>query len=794
MKKLSALLIVFVMLTTLVSSPISLAASYFSNNSALNSMFQQLEKVFLQYKKDELVPLKDYGIIIGSEEDKKDMIPRTKKPISAQQMKAAAQKKLNDIKVAVEIKEEELGGLTQQDYKTISDHFNKELMIAAKYSNFGWDTEGKEVHLYLDINSFDDEDMCDFKDLVGKFATMGKAKDEVNQADLQVKDNIIRYLNQSIQRGNTISPEILENLPTAVENLFVEHQLSKIEAARALALIHKEIYPPEGQSYQYDKYDGSKSLAEFIDDYDYQIEGIQEDREKEKQLEYYVFPADEPSPRAKQKITEDIIDGSLPESFAYGFNKPITLGELAKLYFGSGDNDNDKEVLEKTVIDDPAFDADSPDYIKLAYIFGMIDDTTNLDKPMTRVEAARKFAKGIIYDDYWDDLQVTDAAKIPIADQVSVATCIKHGMKTRIDKFEPQSSYTREEAILDHNSLDVFFIRGYKFSSRITDASKVIVGKNTLQLLFDSTSDMKTFIEDNYGDTVIGNIKPTGNYTKIDTGGALIEFFTPQNGIKFTVKNGTTNFDLEEGVYGPGVPYKIEPKVVKSTDKVDMNMQIDSTFKKLNAKLDAILAKIIKPNMTQEQKVKAIHDYVVLHVTYDIKYLDEQSLESVFVTIDKGRGVCGDYSLLFMHLCRRAGIPCIYEAGYLDIPHAWNSVYVNNQWLFVDTTWDDDDSGKIKYTYFLKDRFTFMRDHTPLMGSPDKDVFVDIDPMNIKSQDELRGYLLQNFIWTDGYQLTFRMADKNIKPVIGYMHDYYVTVSLKYDAKNNLYTVIAKDK
>ncbi|MNN46758.1 hypothetical protein D3C81_1611530 [compost metagenome] len=66
--------------------------------------------------------------------------------------------------------------------------------------------------------------------------------------------------------------------------------------------------------------------------------------------------------------------------------------------------------------------------------------------------------------------------------------------------------------------------------------------------------------------------------------------------------------------------------------------------------------------------------------------------------------------------------------------------------------------------------------------------------MNLKSQDEVRAYLLENFYWTDGFKMSFRMADKNIKPIIPYMWDHYVTVKLTYDAKNNLYTVTAKDK
>ncbi|WP_307402789.1 hypothetical protein [Paenibacillus anaericanus] len=87
-----------------------------------------------------------------------------------------------------------------------------------------------------------------------------------------------------------------------------------------------------------------------------------------------------------------------------------------------------------------------------------------------------------------------------------------------------------------------------------------------------------------------------------------------------------------------------------------------------------------------------------------------------------------------------------------------------------------------------------MKDHTPIMGVPDIDMYKDIDKMYIKNQDELRAYLLHNIYCVDGYKLTFRMSDKNMKPIISYMWDSDVKISLSYDENNNLYTVTAKAK
>lgn len=787
MKKLLSFIIVLLASLLILISVSFSATSYFSNNKALDSTFQKLEKEFLKYERDEVIPLRSMGPVITDKNQPR--IQRTSKKITDAQVKEAAQKRLNEIRVEIELKEEELGGLSQQEYKIISDHFEQQLVHLAG-SGYGWDFDGKYVSLYL--NAYDDE-LYNIKGLTGNLARMGKEKDQVDQADLHIKNKIIRYLNQSMQKGNKVSTLVLNQLPDKAEKLFVERGLSKVVAARALAMIHDDIFNPYEEAGK-TRYDGSVSTDEIIEIYEYWTEQMQRQRDDDKKKEYFEFSEDAPSNKAIKYITEEIILGKLPEYFTRGFNKTITLDELAMLLF------EDKELNEKIVIEDNIIASDSPDYIKYAFIYGMIDDQKDLDKPLTRLAAARKLINGTIYRKGLSNaLRITDAVKIPLSDQVTVSSCITGGMKTRVDKFEPQGNYTREEAIVDRFSFEFDNLRGYNIPLSLSEPTKIIVGKNTINLLFEDEDEIEEYIEDNFDDTALSKIKTNGSYTKIDTGCALIEFFTPETGIKFTIKNGSTFIDFEEGFYGSGLAYNIEPKVIDSNEKVDMNMQVDAIYKKLYSKLDEILAKIIKPGMTEEQKVKAIHDFVVKHITYDINYLDLHTVESVILTIDKGRGVCGDYSLLFMHLCRRASIPCTTEIGdpsYID--HAWNAVFVNGQWLFVDTTWDDGPNGKVLYTHFLKDRFTFMKGHMPYMGVPDEDFYSDsdIDPMKIKNQDELRAYLLKNFYWIDGFKLTFRMADKNMKPFIGYL---WTTkeiqkIELTYDSKNNLYTVTAKAK
>lgn len=775
MKKLLVFLIVLAL--SLNCTPI-FAASDFINNPALDATFAQLEETFLKSEQVDYMSLNGvFDPIYGIKEEK---LPKMTDAV----IKAAVNERLNEIKVAIEMKEERLGGFSKEEYKMISEQ-----LIHKSVTNSGqffWEEDNKTVWLTFGLA---DDEFEEFEGLVGNFKRMSsKEKDEVNQADLEVKDRTKRYLNQSIKAGHTVSPEIMEKLPGRLDSLFKELQPSKVIASKAMAVIHENIYET-----WVEKFDGSEPVESVVEGYKSMLEEFMEDRDSDRKYEEYKFPADLPSPEFREDFTKRILDGELSDSFTSGFSNPITLDELAKLYFELSEPDGKIQLEENTIAEN------SPGYIKLAYIYGMINSKDDPGKPLTRLEAARRLVNRSIYADSEPSeiLQFNDSAKIPVDDIVAVANSC---MGSRGINFEPQGMYTREEAISDSSAYASENIRGYDVPVYLEELSGLVVGENTVHLLFENNEQVEEYMQNHFEDEAIGNISRNGNYMRIDTGCALIELFTPEKGIKFTFKNGVKFADFDEEVYGPELSYKIEARALKDGETVNMDMRPDSVHEKLYQRLDAVLAKIIKPEMTTEQKVKAIHDYVVTHITYDLN-IDRgytPYVDRVVMTLDGGNGDCVDYVLLFEYLCDRASIPCVYEGGVAitnpaSPTHAWNAVFVNGEWKFVDTTWDDGDEKKISYKYFLVDRFNFMKDHTPKMGVPAEHLYPEIDPMNIKTQDELRIYLDREFYYIDGYKLTFRLTDKNLKPFIGYLWPGpEVRVVLTYDSKNDLYTIAAQ--
>ncbi|MGH0430651.1 S-layer protein [Bacillus mycoides] len=125
----------------------------------------------------------------------------------------------------------------------------------------------------------------------------------------------------------------------------------------------------------------------------------------------------------------------------------------------------------------------------------------------------------------------------------------------------------------------------------------------------------------------------------------------------------------------------------------------------------AIVSSIIQVGMDDHEKVKAIHDYVVQHVSYDTSYKAYTAYEALV----NRSAVCQGYTLLTYQLLKEAGIENHFVVGTGDgQPHAWNLVKIDNKWYHLDTTFDDpipDKQGRVTYSYFNLSDEQIARNH-----------------------------------------------------------------------------------
>ncbi|SET40952.1 transglutaminase domain-containing protein [[Clostridium] polysaccharolyticum] len=118
---------------------------------------------------------------------------------------------------------------------------------------------------------------------------------------------------------------------------------------------------------------------------------------------------------------------------------------------------------------------------------------------------------------------------------------------------------------------------------------------------------------------------------------------------------------------------------------------------KVNKTIKSKLNSMNLDKVSDYQKIKKIHNFIVNRVSYDQKYTKYTAYDALY----KKEAVCQGYALLFYKMATEAGIPCRIVTS---ASHAWNIVKLEDKWYHVDVTWDDPVSDKpvLRYDYFLK--------------------------------------------------------------------------------------------
>lgn len=139
----------------------------------------------------------------------------------------------------------------------------------------------------------------------------------------------------------------------------------------------------------------------------------------------------------------------------------------------------------------------------------------------------------------------------------------------------------------------------------------------------------------------------------------------------------------------------------------------------VSKKVTTIINSIIKKNMTELQKEKAIHDYLINTTKYNYDNFKngiyDPNDHSAYGPLILGTGVCDGYAKAMNLLLNKVGIESFVVVGIGNgTPHAWNIVKINGKYYNVDSTFDDPiGMGDIlRYTYFNKSDSFFSSDHS----------------------------------------------------------------------------------
>jgi hypothetical protein len=135
---------------------------------------------------------------------------------------------------------------------------------------------------------------------------------------------------------------------------------------------------------------------------------------------------------------------------------------------------------------------------------------------------------------------------------------------------------------------------------------------------------------------------------------------------------------------------------------------------------ESVLAQIIRPEMSELQKAKAIHDYIILNCVYDVSSVDTageyfftyrfytnrfnpqyfyinmfDDVHMPYGALVNGLAMCGGYSEAAWLLFSMSGLEAhvmsgvAWQEGYTPERHKWNLVKIDGKYGYVDVTWDD---------------------------------------------------------------------------------------------------------
>ncbi len=266
----------------------------------------------------------------------------------------------------------------------------------------------------------------------------------------------------------------------------------------------------------------------------------------------------------------------------------------------------------------------------------------------------------------------------------------------------------------------------YTYKNNITEYILLnYVYKNDFN--YDSSNEYKITDEFSYF-KLTDNYKPENKkdifniiYNAINNGYESFNFYC-QNSYETClddVKDLTSDYELLSVINNFVHPYNSYNKLnvtINSLGKINIKVQKlynDSTINILNKKIDTVYNELITDNMTDYDKIKAIHDYIIDNSVYDEQrannlyndYQGEFSSNIATGPLLQDHGICSGYTDAMKLFLDKMNIPN-YKISSEN--HIWNLVYINNKWLHLDLTWDDPviNNGEIStidHTYFLID-------------------------------------------------------------------------------------------
>lgn len=148
---------------------------------------------------------------------------------------------------------------------------------------------------------------------------------------------------------------------------------------------------------------------------------------------------------------------------------------------------------------------------------------------------------------------------------------------------------------------------------------------------------------------------------------------------------------------------------LSAEDISDYSAELNSKIKELHLGL--------LPDMTEYSREIYIHDWLIDNCFYAddvVKISDDFLSFTTYGALVNQKAVCEGYTRAMQMMLSSVGIESFPVIGVgNDGLHMWNAVKIDNEWYYVDSTWNDTENGS-GYDYFNLTTEQLLYDHTIL--------------------------------------------------------------------------------
>lgn len=288
--------------------------------------------------------------------------------------------------------------------------------------------------------------------------------------------------------------------------------------------------------------------------------------------------------------------------------------------------------------------------------------------------------------------------------EIKISSDIFSGVEpTELTSYEQPSNSKNLYNQLNNNS-KIIYSQLYKNKENMKSGTYTVEFGNTFSetLSSDNGSDI---LQKDYQSAIEALLYDNPDIFYLDVTNMFlnIEKITKITGVKYNVyiNNGDKTNYLASGFYS-----KEDIDIAEQEIKIEEEKILSMTYGK-----------------SDYEKLKIVHDYLIDTIEYESTLL-EDNIYNIYGALVNKKCVCEGYAKAYQYLLSKLDIQNVIVIGTGTNSknetenHAWNYVYLNNNWYAVDVTWDDPiiiGGGKLskkeKYRYFLKGSKTFNENH-----------------------------------------------------------------------------------